>query len=160
MSLFDYEPITAEQAKKDREFPLLRESEYMFEVVDAKSEYSHAGNPQVVVKLKINFENRDYFIYDYFVNTERMRWKLRHFCLSIGLENEYNNKTFLQHCVGKTGDAKIKTQAGNLKPDGQSYYPDKNVVVDYIVNDNADIKLNYQTAKVSGSTFKDSEISF
>ena len=156
MSLFDYEPLTEEQARKDREFPLLRDSEYMFEVWDAKVETSHAGNPQVVVKLKINYEGRDYVVYDYLVNTERMRWKTRHFCLSLGLENEYNNKTFLDHCIGKTGDAKIKTQKGKLRPDGQSFYPDKNVVEDYVYNE--DMKLNYVNAKVSGTAFQDSEV--
>ncbi len=107
---------------------------YKYEVVEAEERLSSKGNEMIVVKLDIYDDSgfrrslKDYLL-------EAMAFKLRHFCESAGLLDKYNSgELTTNELVGVSGKVDIAYQAGDQKPEG-GYYPDKNVVADYIVPD-------------------------
>jgi hypothetical protein len=144
--MWSYEPLSEEAAEKERQFVLLEDGTYNFEVVSAEAKQSKTGNPMIELHLKIwDKDGKDHLVYDYLVGTSNMAWKLRHFCASIGLSKEYESGTFKPfQSEQKTGIAIISWQAGKQKPDG-SFYKNKNVVEDYILNMKGEIKDNVES---------------
>lgn len=139
---FDYEPMNEEECEKAKQFELLEAGIYNFKVVEAIAKNSKSGNPMIQILIKITDQNGvEHGIYDYLVSTRQMMWKFKHFCDSIGLSKEYENKQFQTHLsLWKTGKASIGFQPGNKKDDG-TYYRDKNIVEDYVMTDQGAVKV-------------------
>ena len=77
---FTYEPITAEQVEKERQYPLLDPGIYNFQVIESTFKTSSTGNPMIVLKLMIWDKNgKEFIVFDYLVGTNGMAWKTRHF---------------------------------------------------------------------------------
>lgn len=148
---FKYTKVTAEQAAK-RSFSLVPDGEYNFQTLSFEDAYTKESGD--FLKLKHLFwdnEGKEFYVFDNLMGTEKMGWKTRHYCESVGLEKEYENDEFDgYHCPGRMGKALITTQKSTKKDDG-SFYPDKNVVKDYIPASEDQKKLN----KVMGAKEKD-----
>jgi|SRR6185295_11243838 len=124
------------------EFPVLSDDEierinllepgiYEFEVVKSEGEYSKSsGNPQIRLDLRIlDANNREYLLIDYLVNTERMHYKIKHFCEATGVP--YSGKLSDKACENRKGKAEIIIIP--KKPDGKGgHYRAKNSVKDYV----------------------------
>lgn len=139
--MFEYEPLTEEEAMKAR-VNLLDEGIYEFEVMSATFEISkNSGNKMIKLVLKVlDDQSNEHVIFDYLIGTKQMGWKSKHFCDSVGLQNEYQNKQFNETlCKGKRGKVLIKIKQGDLKADGSSY-PPKNTVDDYVMTDMGALK--------------------
>jgi hypothetical protein len=145
--MFTFEPWSEEQAmsEKQKPFALLPDGIYNFEVLEAKARTSGNGNPMIEMKLQVwdtetNQENR---VFEYLLTTPFMRWKVKHFCDAVGLQSEYESGSLDPDlCVGKTGFAKISIKRGEAKKapyDG--FYPDKNVVDDYVLDSKGTVKF-------------------
>lgn len=102
---------------------------YDFEVSNGLDEHSNSGNEMIHLELKVFVaDGRWIYVHDYLVNTERMQWKIKHFCEAVGLESEYQAGELSGFaCLQRTGKVKIGTQPAK---DG---YPAKNVAKDYEV---------------------------
>ncbi len=154
---FSYEPMTEEQCEKERQFPLLEPGIYNFTVNKAEYKRSHKGTPMIELNLTIWDEHgKEYHVFDYLIATPKMEWKTRHFCDSIGLTKEYDDKKFNEHlCVNRSGKAEVIFQKGKAK-DGGGFYKDKNAIEDYVMTDQGAQKQT--TANVDD--FKDDSIPF
>lgn len=140
---FRYTPKTEEECQKALQYPMLEPGIYDFQVISAEYKTSSKGNPMIALKLCVwNEDGKQFHIFDYLVATEKMEWKTKHFCDSVGLSKEYESGAFNEDlCANRCGKASIIYQAGQKKPDG-SYYADKNAVEDYVVTDKGSLKYD------------------
>lgn len=109
---------------------LLPDGIYDFEIIESQDDTSNSGNEMIHCKLKVFKSDGSSYILvdDYLVNTDRMQWKIKHFCESVGLEAEYQAGELTgELCFGRSGKVKIATQPAK---DG---YPPKNTAKDYEV---------------------------
>jgi Protein of unknown function (DUF669) len=122
--------FTPQTEEEINSFKLLPDGEYDFTVVYAEDKVSEKGNEYIFLKLQVwDFDGRERLI---FTNLAFIKL-LKHFCDITGLQDKYQHgEIFAADCLNKMGRCILKIQQGNKKPDG-SYYPDKNVVEDYII---------------------------
>lgn len=140
MEDYSYDVMTEEQAQQER-FSLLREGVYDACIEKFEGKLSSNGNRMIVFDLNVYDENGNmHSVKDFIALTSKMTWKLRHHCVSAGLEKEFMDKTWRPHLsIGKMVKVKIIVQPGqeipfeklNGKPTG-STYPSRNSVDDYI----------------------------
>jgi hypothetical protein len=129
-----FTPKTDEQLSSEN---LLPEGIYPFEVAEASNQTSKAGNPMIKLKLLVYHEDSPRVIFDYIM--EKMPFKLKHFCKVTDQLQRYNAGTLEAHdCAGKTGSVKIAIEEA-------TGYPSKNVVQDYVLNQDQIDKVNGQT---------------
>ena len=115
--------------KKDEElnrFDVFPKGKYDFEVVKAIDETSKAGNSMIKLEIDIYAPNGNKSrVFDYLL--ESMAFKLKHFCQSVGLHDEYETGNITADvCRNRTGKCSIV-----VKQDKTGEYPDKNEVRDY-----------------------------
>lgn len=118
------------QPKSEEEigqFDLLAQGIYDFEIIKAKDEISKAGNGMIVLELDVYSKGgKKYRIFDYI--TDKVDYKIRHFCHAIGLEKEYLTGCIdADSCLSRGGRCIVTIQKDK---DGQ--YKDKNIIRDYI----------------------------
>lgn len=139
--IFDYEPLTEEQAMKAR-YHLLQDGEYDAYVEQSLPKISAKNNAMIELKLAVfDMYGKAYPIKDFLMCATNMIWKIRHFSVSAGLEKEFNEKKFTAELAeNKNVRVIIGTQLGNEIPEDKlngkpkgSRYPYKNIVEDYVV---------------------------
>lgn len=130
---FSYTIVSHEEANQPK-FALLDEGDYAFVVDEAKFSYSQSGNPMITVKLVINHNEREHYIYDYLISTEKTAWKIRKFCEAVGLTEAYEAGSFNENlCPQKRGRAYIGVEPERPRNDGSGQtYKARNSVIDYI----------------------------
>ena len=135
---FSYQPMSEDEVQKAREFSLLPDGIYDFEIVESKFSYSHSSNPMIGLKLTINHEGQEYGVFDNLVAAKSMLWKTKHFCDSTGLQREYAAGQFNEtHCPRRRGVCQIGTVPARPKNDGSGgMWKAKNEVVDYLEGKN------------------------
>ena len=137
MSVFPYKKLTKEeceeQMKSKKIYFLVPKGIYDFEVVESRFKISNSGNPMISLILKItDNQGVERLIFDNLIAIDMWEWKTRHFCDSVGLEKEYDEDKFNDNvCLFQRGKLSLGIQKGNKKDDG-TFYPDKNVVDDYL----------------------------
>lgn len=137
---YQFKPLQESEldAEPVKIYKLLPDGEYRFEVLSSKRRTSEAGNNMAELKLSvIDKDGMQYYVYDYLVfsdnNFNRMR--IRHFCHAVGLKDEYEKGELPEELSGFGGTVNIGKKDKVLKKDGVSFFPEKNVVVDYIKSD-------------------------
>jgi hypothetical protein len=140
------------KAKSDEELlDLLADGKANFEVLDI---LAYKKDNYVVLKLTIkcwDINGKEKTVIDYI--SEKTEWKLKNFCYSCSLQENYDNETFEpQQAVGQGGEAIIGTE----KSDG---YNPKNIIVKYIRSDEK-IKLKPKDKHVPASEAFDDDIPF
>lgn len=136
---YDFTPMTEDDLNK---LSLVEDGIYDFEVIDCKRRNSKAGNPMAELLIKFwDKDGRSHSIFDYLVFTSinlNIR-KIKHFCDSVGLQEEYKKGQIPEDLIGYSGKANIISKQGQEIPydklNGKlpgSRYPHKNVVEDYI----------------------------
>jgi hypothetical protein len=129
---FSFTPLSDDQINAQSESFLLPEGDYPFEVKEAAHQYSANGNAMIKLRIKVN---EDRHLFDYLVATEKMMFKLKHFCESVGMSEEYKKGNFLVNgCIGRMGKVRIGIEKGKAKADGSGFYSPKNTVKDYVVD--------------------------
>lgn len=131
--MFAFNPMTENEIKK---MNLINEGKYQFEVIKSSIKTSDAGNQMIEVYLKIYDENGNTrFLYDYLMSLPTMIYKLHHFCMSVGMENEYKNGSLkIEDLVNKGGIVHIKIKKNQVNPEGGTF-PEKNFVRDYLTKE-------------------------
>jgi hypothetical protein len=146
---FNFTPLTEEELNKRDD--LLEEGIYDFEVVKTINEASKAGNPQAKIQLNVwDKHGVRKIVFDYltFADNKFSMRKIRHFCDSVGIIEDYNKGILQESFEGLSGKLHVGIQEKMLKPNQEfihgvlqdAYYPEKNVVIDYITMDNAQSK--------------------
>jgi hypothetical protein len=133
---FRFNPLSQEQIDGLSHKGLLPDGVYKFIIKDVKQSTSKSGNAMLELLLGIaDGQGWERNIFDYLVSMDRMVFKIKHLCESVGLEETYAKGEFDPKCLlHKIGHAQIGVQKGARKDDG-SFYPDKNVVKDYVKSD-------------------------
>ena len=135
-----YKALNEEEVMKAR-FNLLDDGEYDAVVKISTRCMSRSNNVMADMILSV-FDKRgnSHDIRDFLVFTEKMLWKIKHFCDSSGQAQLYADDKFTPEEAGNQHVRVIvKTQKGNIipsdrlngKPEG-SVYPDKNIIEDYV----------------------------
>jgi hypothetical protein len=104
--------------------------EYDFDFVDSEDAVSKNGNDMIAVTLKVYNSNGDSRkVKDWLL--ESMAYKLKHACETCGLGDAYEAGSIEAFdLLNRSGRVKLKIEKS-------SGYPDKNAVVDYVVDDSA-----------------------
>lgn len=107
-----------------REEMLLPAGDYDFEVLDAVDKLSQKGNEMIAVKLAVFRPNGSrQYVNDWLM--EKMAFKLRHFCYSVGLGEKYEAGDLdAESCKGRTGRVTLKIEE-------QEGFGSRNAVKDY-----------------------------
>ena len=136
--MFSFNPLSDEKINELQNRALLIDGIYSFVVRGVEQQQSQkTGSPMLKVTLGVTtYDNNVHFIIGYITTSERMMFKLKHFCETLGLEDKYTAGSFKSSdCINLPGKVKITTQKGTPKPDGSGFYPDKNAVKDYVTLD-------------------------
>lgn len=122
---FNFTPHTEEEIAK---LSLLEKGNYQFEVRSSVQKVSKSGNDMIEIVLRIwDKSGKEHSLYDYLL--EKMPYKIKHFCDSIGFSKQYESgKLFAEEFVGKCGEVKVYIE----EKSGDS---PKNRVADYMFND-------------------------
>lgn len=131
---FSFRPKNDAEIAELQNVGLLKDGLYPFIVKGIEEQLSKTGNPMLKVRFEIHEEDGSRrSIFDYLVATDLMMFKLKHFCESVGLNEQYEKGNLnLNDCLDRSGNCFIGTQKGTSKPDGSGMYPDKNVIKDFM----------------------------
>lgn len=118
-----FEPKTEAQVSG-----LFEEGIYKYEVSECEDKVSGTGKNMLYMNIKIfSDDGRAKFVKDYLINN----YKLRHFCYSNGLDEQYEKGEITpQMTLKRKGYAEVIIQK-----DPEKKWPDKNKISDYIVKD-------------------------
>lgn len=121
--------ITPRTEEEIRSLVLLKDGEYNFSIIDAVDKISQNGNEMIHLILEILNNNNKYLVHDYLLDSDRMSFKIRHCCESVGIVDKYNSGEITsKDFIGKSGKAKIIVSI-----DKKGVYDTKNIVKDYII---------------------------
>lgn len=110
----------------EKNFIVLPEGEYDFEVRSATESRSKNGNDMIELKLAVFNAGQEVKTFDYLVFSQKAQWKLYSFCKAVGLVDRFKAGEITGFdCEGKSGRLKLKID----KSDG---FDDRNAVAHYI----------------------------
>lgn len=135
---FCFTPLSDAELNELQNRDLLPDGNYAFIVRGAEYQTSGKGNPMLKIKLGVlATPHNEHVIFDYLMATDKMIFKLKHFCETLGLDEQYKQGNLRsEDCINKMGKVKIGRQKGSQKPDLSGYFPDKNCVRDYVKYEN------------------------
>lgn len=124
-----FKPKTEKELAEEN---MIAPGDYGFEVLNAVSKPSRAGNDMIELTLRVFVGESSRQLNDWLL--ESVAYKLFHFCAYTGLQKEYSAGTLTaEDCLGKTGFLTVGIQKGKKKDDGSGdVWPDRNSVKDYI----------------------------
>lgn len=142
-------PVLSEEQAQQARFSLLKEGVYRGKIIHSLERVSASNNDMYELIVKVYHDKVPYEIKDFLILTHKMVWKLIHCARSCGLEAEYlsatlidetlmNQDVFIQ--IGIDKGKEIPKDRLNGKPPG-SRYPDKNIIVDYLVESEIQDKI-------------------
>ena len=135
---------------------------YKFEVLKSTKRLSKSYNE--MAELNIRFwdkEGNAHTLSDYLVfsGTTFCTRKIKHFCNSVGLKDNYISGEIPEELRGYKGYFEIGTQDEKENPKG-GFYPKKNIVIDYVMHNNAESKNATLTANKGLTDFKNEDLPF
>jgi hypothetical protein len=139
-----FKPLDDNDIDKGRK-ELLPDGDYVFDVSKCQNTQSKNGNNMAKLTLTVWSKDATHVtVYDYLVFTDSFlnRKKIKDFCLSVGLLDEYKKGEIPSDLQGFSGKCKIGTQEGMSRGEGDHkiFYSDKNIVIDYLLADVTDHK--------------------
>jgi hypothetical protein len=150
---YNLNPLSEEELNA---FDLVEEGIYDFEVLKSERQTSKSGNPMAKLQLNVwDKSGRISFVFDYLVfsSVKFCTRKVKHFCDSVGIADDYLKGTIREELEGLSGKVSIGIQESMPNPTG-GYYPSKNVVIDYVTKDNAS-QMNVGQQQVAEPEFND-----
>lgn len=119
--------MSQEEADAGSNGAVWRAGTYDFEIHDASEELSKAGNDQIKLTVWVfDTQGERKTCFDYLGATEKVQWKTRQFCQSVGLIAQYESGELdVNDIVERTGKLKLGIQKS---PE----YGDQNKVLAYL----------------------------
>lgn len=100
-----------EKTAEAREFGLLPDGDYDYEVSAAEDCVSQAGNDQIKLELTVFDGESRHKVWDYLVASDKAAWKIRQFAASCGMLERYEcGELEAGNCEGRSGRVSIWTQ--------------------------------------------------
>jgi hypothetical protein len=121
---FNFTPKTDDELNQMK---LLSEGTYSFIIKKAVEKRSKSGNEMIEVVLEVFADDGgSRFVSDYLVSTDKMAWKISHFCKSINLISQYETgRLDVISLVGRQGKASVTIEKNDD-------YPPRNKIKDYV----------------------------
>lgn len=136
---YSFTPLSDDQLDA---IDLVPEGIYNFEVVKSTHKTSKSNNAMAEIKINVwDEEGRIHQIFDYLVFSQvplNIR-KVKHFCDSVSLQQEYKQGSLREELEGLSGKVNIGIKEPQSNPNGGTY-PKKNYVIDYVVQDKGHVK--------------------
>lgn len=129
-----FSPLSEEELDM---FELLEPGIYPFEILKSTRKISKSGNNMAELQISIyDKKGINHFIYDYLVfsSVNLNIKKVKHFCDSVGLQEEYRKGKLPEDLNRYTGKLELGIQGKRPKEDG-SFWPSKNIVIYYLSKD-------------------------
>lgn len=112
-----FTPFSKEDAEKARS-TLLPAGRYDALVRKATEKVSKSGNDMLELEVEVFHDEGSMIVFDYLLSTEKMIWRLRHFCEAAGLLDKYDTGTLTaEDCV----DINIAVELEHDKPKDPKY---------------------------------------
>ena len=123
-----FKPKSEEEDKKVKDFSLLPDGDYDFEVLGAEERFNTAGEPYIAMKLGVwDQGGRQQWVFNNLSASDTMLWKLRHFAGAVGIMAAYESGDINPlNLMGLSGKCKIyskKDGKGILRNDVKDYIP-------------------------------------
>ena len=123
-----FKPKSEEEDKKVKEFSLLPDGDYDFEVLGAEERFNTAGEPYIAMKLGVwDQGGRQQWVFSNLSASDVMLWKLRHFAGAVGIMDAYEsgdiNPANLISLGGKCKIYSRKNSNGVLRNEVKDYIP-------------------------------------
>ena len=147
-------PMTEEELNA---FPVIEEGIYDFEVLKSERQTSEAGNAMAKLQLNVWDKNgKSSMIFDYLVfsSVKFCTRKIKHFCESAGIPEDYLKGIVREELERLCGKVHIGIQESTPNKKTGGYYPSKNVVIDYVTKDNTS-QINAPLKKAEELEFND-----
>jgi hypothetical protein len=131
---YNFTPMTEEELNKSF---LLSDGIYDFIVKKSERKTSEAGNPMAELLLGLyDSEGNIRYVKDYLVfsTVNLCVRKIKHFCESVGITEDYEKGSVREELVDLSGKLKLGIQGEKPNPNGGNY-PAKNIVIDYVKAD-------------------------
>jgi hypothetical protein len=131
---YNFTPMTEEELNKSF---LLSDGIYDFIVKKSERKTSEAGNPMAELLLGLyDSEGNIRYVKDYLVfsTVNLCVRKIKHFCESVGITEDYEKGSVREELVDLYGKLKLGIQGEKPNPNGGNY-PAKNIVIDYVKAD-------------------------
>lgn len=152
---YNFQPLSDEELNS---YNLMDDGIYDFQVEKSTSKVSKSNNPMAELVLTVwDKSGRPHMVFDYLVFSQvalNIR-KVKHFCDTVGLIEEYKNGQLREELASLCGKVEIGRQEKQPKQGG-GFYPEKNVVVDYVTSDKDSSKVDH----VKEEGFHDDELPF
>ena len=133
---YNLQPLTEEELNM---FDLMEEGVYDFEVIKSDNQTSKSGNSMAKLQLNVwDKSGKSNIVFDYLVfsSVKFCIRKVKHFCESTGIADDYLKGSIREELEQLSGKVHIGVQESMPNATG-GYYPSKNIVIDYITKDNA-----------------------
>ncbi len=113
---------------------LFEKGEYKFKVIDAVEKTSQKGNAMIELNLEVyhnTIGGKTNRVRCFLMTSEpNFEFLIRHFCYSVGIGDVYESGNLLASTLpGKCGAVSL-----GIETDKDGKYPDKNRVLDFLVN--------------------------
>jgi hypothetical protein len=156
---FNFRPMTEEELDK---VDLIDNGIYQFEVIKSTKRISEAGND--MAELNIRFWDKEgniHTVFDYLVfsDVKFCIRKIKHFCEAVGLVDQYTKGELPEEFRGYSGYLELGIQDEMPNPKG-GFYPKKNIVIDYVLNNNAESKVKPISVNKGLTDFKEDDVPF
>jgi hypothetical protein len=154
---FVFKPLTEEEIDA---MSLMDEGIYNFQVETSNPRTSKSGNrmAELLITVWDSFD-KPHSIYDYLVFSTiplNIR-KVKHFCDTVGLTEEYKKGSIPEGLASLSGKVKIGIQEEKANPNG-GFFPKKNIVIDYVMTDKGAVKSD--SAPIEEEKFHDDDLPF
>jgi hypothetical protein len=129
---YQFQPLTDEEIDL---FQLIPEGTYNFEIIKSTRKISKQNNPIAELQLKVwDTQGKTHTIYDYLVfsSIPLNIKKIRNFCNSTGLQEQYKQGNLPEELEGIYGKAYIGIREEQKDQSTGKTYPKKNIVLDYV----------------------------
>ena len=147
---YSFKSMTDEELEQ-----LLDDGIYEFCVKKSERKVSKSNNPMAMLTISVwDKKGIEKTIYDFLVfsSVPLNIKKVKHFCDSVGLQEEYKKGMLPENLDNLSGKLEIGTQDEKEK-EGGGYWPKKNIVVDYVMTDKVAVKVEvYSSNNVKHST--------
>jgi len=130
---YKFKALSDAQLDELTEIRVVEEGKYKFIVLKSKRTFSKSGNDMCELQLKISKDDVKSIVFDYLVFTDiplNIR-KVKHFCDSTGLIEQYKNEDLQEDLTSLEGYVDIGIKEETTDDYGR-VYKRRNIVNDYI----------------------------
>jgi hypothetical protein len=156
---YNFNPMSDSELE---DMDIIADGVYNFEVLKSTRKTSKKGNPMAEVLLNVWDNNgKSHHVFDYLVfsNVNLNIKKISRFCKAVGLVEEYKRGEIPEQLEKLSGKLELGTQEPQEKLGG-GFYPKKNVVVDYVVQDGVKVQSKSSSQSLPVEEFKDDDLPF